>query len=159
LKNDGQRFLDLMEQLAHRNIKPLQEDEYEVPSDEWDDYEEGTGSESFDEEEPNGHINELERMVEGRKMFQVFAARMFEQRVLNAYREKAAADRAAKLFEELDAEENQKKAKELAKQKKIEKEKERQRLLRLKQEKEKLAAEKKKKQEEAESARKRQEEM
>lgn len=27
-------------------------------------------------------------MEEGRRMFQIFAARMFEQRVLNAYREK-----------------------------------------------------------------------
>src|SRR4051794_8685985 len=31
---------------------------------------------------------EEQRMEEGRRMFQIFAARMFEQRVLNAYREK-----------------------------------------------------------------------
>ncbi|CAJ0910287.1 15503_t:CDS:2, partial [Entrophospora sp. SA101] len=31
---------------------------------------------------------EQQRMEEGRRMFQIFAARMFEQRVLNAYREK-----------------------------------------------------------------------
>lgn len=38
-------------------------------------------------------------------MFQIFAARMFEQRVLTAYREKVAAERQAKLIEELADEE------------------------------------------------------
>ena len=56
-------------------------------------------------------------------MFQIFAARMFEQRVLTAYREKVAQERQRKLIEELD-EENRldtqreaKKAKEAAKKK------------------------------------------
>jgi hypothetical protein len=154
LKNDGQRFLDLMEQLAHRKIRPLRDDEYNSPSDEWDDYDDM----SEDEAEPD-HISEIERMIEGRKMFQVFAARMFEQRVLNAYREKAAADRAAKLVEELDQEENEKKAKELARQKTMEIARERQKLLKQKKLDEKIAAEKRKKQEEEERNRKRQEEM
>lgn len=39
-------------------------------------------------------------MEEGRRMFQIFAARMFEQRVLSAYREKVAAERQGKLIEE-----------------------------------------------------------
>ena len=62
-------------------------------------------------------------MEEGRRMFQIFAARMFEQRVLTAYREKVAAERQARLLEELD-EENRldtqreaKKAREAAKKK------------------------------------------
>jgi hypothetical protein len=33
-------------------------------------------------------MTEEQRMEEGRRMFQIFAARMFEQRVLSAYREK-----------------------------------------------------------------------
>ncbi len=33
-------------------------------------------------------MTEEQRMEEGRRMFQIFAARMFEQRVLQAYREK-----------------------------------------------------------------------
>src|SRR4051794_22148536 len=33
-------------------------------------------------------MTEEQRMEEGRRMFQIFAARMFEQRVLTAYREK-----------------------------------------------------------------------
>lgn len=62
-------------------------------------------------------------MQEGRRMFQIFAARMFEQRVLTAYREKVAAERQAKLLEELqdeskrDAEREAKKARDAAKKK------------------------------------------
>lgn len=56
-------------------------------------------------------------------MFQIFAARMFEQRVLTAYREKVAAERQRKLLEELDEESRldsqreAKKAREAAKKK------------------------------------------
>lgn len=46
-------------------------------------------------------------MEEGRRMFQIFAARMFEQRVLAAYREKVAKERQEKLLEELEQEETQ----------------------------------------------------
>ena len=62
-------------------------------------------------------------MEEGRRMFQIFAARMFEQRVLTAYREKVAAERQTKLLQELeeenrlDTQREAKKAKEAAKKK------------------------------------------
>lgn len=62
-------------------------------------------------------------MEEGRRMFQIFAARMFEQRVLTAYREKVALERQQKLIEELDdesrvdAQREAKKAKEAQKKK------------------------------------------
>ena len=62
-------------------------------------------------------------MKEGRRMFQIFAARMFEQRVLTAYREKVAFERQKKLLEELDdesrvdAQREAKKAKEAQKKK------------------------------------------
>lgn len=49
-------------------------------------------------------MTEEQRMEEGRRMFQIFAARMFEQRVLTAYREKVAKERQAKLLEEIEAE-------------------------------------------------------
>ena len=49
-------------------------------------------------------MTEQQRMEEGRRMFQIFAARMFEQRVLVAYREKVARERQEKLIEELDEE-------------------------------------------------------
>jgi hypothetical protein len=44
-------------------------------------------------------------MEEGRRMFQIFAARMFEQRVIAAYKEKVSRERQAKLVEELEEEE------------------------------------------------------
>lgn len=68
-------------------------------------------------------MTEEQRMEEGRRMFQIFAARMFEQRVLTAYREKVAAERQKKLLEELDEESRldtqreAKKAREAAKKK------------------------------------------
>ncbi len=52
-------------------------------------------------------MTEEQRMEEGRRMFQIFAARMFEQRVLTAYREKVAKERQAKLLEEIEAENQQ----------------------------------------------------
>jgi actin-related protein len=61
-------------------------------------------------------MTEEQRMEEGRRMFQIFAARMFEQRVLQAYREKVAAERQRQLLEELDLKEA-KKAKEAQKRK------------------------------------------
>lgn len=45
-----------------------------------------TGQDDEDAEEEI--LTEEQRMEEGRRMFQIFAARMFEQRVLQAYREK-----------------------------------------------------------------------
>ena len=60
-------------------------------------------------------------MEEGRRMFQIFAARMFEQRVLTAYRQKVSDERQKKLIEELaedeqlDAQREAKKAKEAQK--------------------------------------------
>lgn len=41
-----------------------------------------------DDEDEEEELTEADRMEQGRKMFQIFAARMFEQRVLTAYREK-----------------------------------------------------------------------
>jgi hypothetical protein len=68
-------------------------------------------------------MTEEQRMEEGRRMFQIFAARMFEQRVLTAYKEKVARARQDKLMEEVEeeskreAEKKAKKAKEAQKKK------------------------------------------
>lgn len=68
-------------------------------------------------------MTEEQRMQEGRRMFQIFAARMFEQRVMTAYREKVAEQRQKQLIEELLEEEtrneqrNAKKAREAQKKK------------------------------------------
>lgn len=93
LKNDGRKFLDLMEQLAQRKIspnRPAQMDDDDSGSengDGWDDYDEGSNSEDYDEDEEN-HYSDQQRVEESRRMFQIFAAKMFEQRVLTAYQEK-----------------------------------------------------------------------
>jgi len=67
-------------------------------------------------------------MKEGRKMFQIFAARMFEQRVLTAYREKVALERQKKLLEELDDENRVDAQREAKKAKEAQKKKDKKRL-------------------------------
>ncbi|KAI5865127.1 hypothetical protein GGS23DRAFT_557812 [Durotheca rogersii] len=148
LKNDGKKFIEMMEQLAERrmareedakdhyaggyghgmngapmsnshNHPPVEDDELEEEEEDEDDYD--SQDEDYDEEEDT--MTEEQRMEEGRRMFQIFAARMFEQRVLTAYREKVARERQEKLLEELEQEETQesqrkaKKAKEAQKRK------------------------------------------
>lgn len=148
LKNDGRKFIEMMEQLAERRMQRENDAEYAAsnPShpgayppgdpgyshedplaanDEFDDDEGSYDSQDeFDdelEEEDEmvrcshchvspvantfqGGLTEEQRMQEGRRMFQIFAARMFEQRVLTAYKEKVAAERQQKLLEELEDE-------------------------------------------------------
>lgn len=98
-------------------------------------------------------------MEEGRRMFQIFAARMFEQRVLTAYREKVAKERQAKLLEEIEAENQQdaqrkaKKAKDAQRRKdKLAKKKEAQAEEKARRENEKAAEEKARREEEARKA-------
>ncbi|TVY16811.1 Stress response protein nst1 [Lachnellula arida] len=147
LKNDGKKFIEMMEQLAERrmareedareyasqsyghppngamhphvhphahahNHPPPQEDEEYDEDDEEDEYD--SQDEDYDDEEEMDTMTEEQRMEEGRRMFQIFAARMFEQRVLTAYKEKVAKERQQKLLEELEEEnqaDSQKKAK------------------------------------------------
>lgn len=71
---------------------------------------------------------EEQRMEEGRRMFQIFAARMFEQRVLAAYREKVAQERQQRLLEELEEEERLREEREQKKQLEREKKKDKKRL-------------------------------
>lgn len=46
----------------------------------------------------------LQKMEDGKRMFSIFAARMFEQRVLTAYRERVAQERQLQLLRELEDE-------------------------------------------------------
>nr|POF04214.1 stress response protein nst1 [Quercus suber] len=151
LKNDGRKFIEMMEQLAERRMQRESEAEYAAANprhpdsyrtndstydqddslaanDDYDDDEASYDSqEEYDDDledddnmvsvdncratnpvaiidESQGELSEEQRMQEGRRMFQIFAARMFEQRVLTAYREKVAAERQQKLLEELEEE-------------------------------------------------------
>lgn len=102
-------------------------------------------------------------------MFQIFAARMFEQRVLQAYREKVAQERQKKLLEELDEESRLKEERELRRVKEKERKKDRRRQQKLAKEEERLkrltekaaeeAAQKVIEEKKAEDARKKREEQ
>lgn len=76
-------------------------------------------------------MTEEQRMEEGRRMFQIFAARMFEQRVLTAYREKVARERQQKLLEELEEETRQKEEMEQKRAQAKDRQKEKKRLQKL----------------------------
>jgi len=82
-------------------------------------------------------------------MFQIFAARMFEQRVLTAYREKVAAERQQKLLEELEEESRLDSQREAKKAKEAAKKKEKKRLQKLAKEEERAKKEAEKAAEEA----------
>ena len=190
LKNDGKKFIEMMEQLAERRMAreedareqysnpnyghppngsmhthshthnhppPPDDEEYDDEDEEEDDYD--SQDEDYDEEEmvcegrcgffsntdfQQDTMTEEQRMEEGRRMFQIFAARMFEQRVLTAYKEKVAKERQDKLLEELEEEnraDSQKKAKK-AKEAQKKKEKIQQKKQALAEEKAKREAEK-----------------
>ncbi|KAL5117554.1 Stress response protein nst1 [Pleosporales sp. CAS-2024a] len=146
LKNDGKKFIEMMEQLAERRMQreeeaafpahsnrhryntdhnhapQPEEDEYEDEVDDEDGYEDDEYDE--DDEDEDEAMTEEQRMEEGRRMFQIFAARMFEQRVLQAYREKVASERQKRLLEELEEENEEEKQKEAKRAKEAQKRKE-----------------------------------
>lgn len=55
-------------------------------------------------------------MDEGERIFSIFAARMFEQRVLIAYREKVAQERQVQLLLEIEEEDKSTRDREMKKQ-------------------------------------------
>jgi actin-related protein len=63
-------------------------------------------------------------MAEGRRMFQLFAARLFEQRVLTAFRQRIADERQKALLEELEEEKSHDVQREAKKQRDAQKRKE-----------------------------------
>ncbi|GJJ68749.1 hypothetical protein EMPS_01095 [Entomortierella parvispora] len=139
LENDGKKFLEMMDRLADRKVQ--RDDElmdnrgvYE----EYDDEEEG----EFEDEGPEEDaLTKEQRMEEGRRMFQAFAARMFEQRVLSAYREKVAQERQERLLAELEEESRQEQLREERKEREKEKKRDKKRLQRQQKEEERAAKE------------------
>ncbi|KAJ6105723.1 hypothetical protein N7512_009240, partial [Penicillium capsulatum] len=129
---------------AGHNHGPLDDEDYDDEEDEdYDSQEE----EEFDEDEMvcaqgncfHDHdldidinvqdaMTEEQRMQEGRRMFQIFAARMFEQRVMTAYREKVAEQRQKQLIEELLEEENRNEQRNAKKAREAQKKKDKKRL-------------------------------
>jgi hypothetical protein len=74
-------------------------------------------------------MTEEQKMEEGKRMFSIFAARMFEQRVLQAYREKVAQERQLQLLKELDEEDKTTRDREAKKQSQNQKKKDKKRYL------------------------------
>jgi hypothetical protein len=72
-------------------------------------------------------MSEEQKMEEGKRMFSIFAARMFEQRVLQAYREKVAQERQLQLLRELDDEDKITKDREMKRQNQNQKKKDKKR--------------------------------
>ena len=73
-------------------------------------------------------MTEEEKMEEGKRMFSIFAARLFEQRVLQAYRERVAQERQLQLLRELEDEDKMSKEREAKKQTQNQKKKDKKRL-------------------------------
>ncbi|KPI34327.1 Stress response protein nst1 [Cyphellophora attinorum] len=149
LKNEGRNFIDMMESLAERRMQREEEihfpssalahqgvhqghnhapldDEPEYSDEDPDDDYNSQEDDEYDEDDPEemeDSMTEEQRMEEGRRMFQIFAARMFEQRVLTAWKEKVSAERTQALINELDndkeleAQREAKKARDAAKKK------------------------------------------
>ncbi|CAD6504589.1 BgTH12-00097 [Blumeria graminis f. sp. triticale] len=154
LKNDGKKFIEMMEQLAERRMAreedareqftnpiyvqppnttlhshshvhnhPAPPEEEDYDEDEEDEEEYDSQDEDYDEEELST-MTEEQRMEEGRRMFQIFAARMFEQRVLTAYKKKVSEERTQRLLEELEEETRAKSEKQAKKARDAQKKKE-----------------------------------
>ncbi|KDN44621.1 hypothetical protein RSAG8_05386, partial [Rhizoctonia solani AG-8 WAC10335] len=98
LKNDGQKFLEMMEQLAEHRTNREDEAADSVAA--------GEDEDEDDEDEDEGEYEDDldKKMEDGKRMFSIFAARMFEQRVLTAYRERVAQERQLQLLRELEDE-------------------------------------------------------
>lgn len=151
LKNDGQKFLEMMEQLAER--RSLREEEVQAELDNGSEEEDLDPEEGEDDEveAPQDVLTDEQRMEEGRRMFQIFAARMFEQRVLQAYREKVAQERQLQLLRELEEEDMAEKEKEAKKAKENQKKKDKKRQAKQQKEEERIKLEEAKAAEEAEA--------
>lgn len=104
------------------------------------------------DDESNPSEQELspdEQREQGWRMFQIFAARTLEQRVLQAYRERLAQDRQLQLLRELEEEESNEKAKEAKRAKENQRKKDKKRQVRQQKEEERLRREQEKAAEEA----------
>lgn len=143
LKNDGQKFLEMMEQLAERRMQREEEAAADVEDDseeeDEDDDEEDEDEDEDDDEDDEEVMTEEQKMEEGKRMFSMFAARMFEQRVLQAYREKVAQERQHQLLLELEAEDQLTKEREAKKQSQNQKKKDKRKQQRLAKEEERAA--------------------
>jgi len=97
LENGGSKFFDLMMRIAESRYH--YQDDFDAMN-AFDDDDDEDDDDFDDLSEEDSDFLEEQRMEEGRRMFQMFAARMIEQRLLVAYREKAALEAQEQLIRE-----------------------------------------------------------
>ncbi|KAF9114733.1 Stress response protein nst1 [Mortierella sp. AM989] len=139
LENDGKKFLEMMDRLADRKVQ--RDDELMDNRGVYEEYDEEEDGEFEDDGPEEDALTKEQRMEEGRRMFQAFAARMFEQRVLSAYREKVAQERQERLLAELEEESRQEQLREERREREKEKKRDKKRLQRQQKEEERAAKE------------------
>lgn len=114
------------------------EHDHDDYNEEYDETRSQVQSQSIDlESDTESEISEEEKMQEIRRLFLIQVIKLFQERLKSAYKEKLSQDRTRKLIEELEAEENAKKEREMKKLKQKEKAKEKKRLQQLAKEEEK----------------------
>lgn len=138
-----------------------EDEEYEDDEDDFEkedrNYVQLEGSEEEEVSDTESEISEEEKMQEIRRLFLIQVIKLFQERLKTAYKEKLAEDRTKRLIEELEAEENAKKEKELKKLKQKEKAKEKKRLQQLAKEEERKKKEDEQRERELELQRKQEE--
>lgn len=139
LENDGKKFLEMMDRLADRKVQ--RDDDLMDNRGVYEEYDDEDDGEFEDDGPEEDALTKEQRMEEGRRMFQAFAARMFEQRVLSAYREKVAQERQERLLAELEEESRQEQLREERKEREKEKKRDKKRLQRQQKEEERAAKE------------------
>ncbi|KAK3843636.1 MAG: salt tolerance down-regulator-domain-containing protein [Linnemannia gamsii] len=139
LENDGKKFLEMMDRLADRKVQ--RDDDLMDNRGVYEEYDDEDDGEFEDDGPEEDALTKEQRMEEGRRMFQAFAARMFEQRVLSAYREKVAQERQERLLAELEEESRQEQLREEKKEREKEKKRDKKRLQRQQKEEERAAKE------------------
>ncbi|CUM52674.1 Stress response protein NST1 [Debaryomyces fabryi] len=145
---------ELNDEYDEENEGDEEEEEEEEEEDEED--EEELEDEEFEEDEEEdasdteSEISEEEKMQEIRRLFLIQVIKLFQERLKNAYKEKLSQDRTRKLIEELEAEENAKKEREMKKLRQKEKAKEKKRLQQLAKEEERRKKEEEQKAKEEE---------
>ncbi|KAI8335768.1 salt tolerance down-regulator-domain-containing protein [Chlamydoabsidia padenii] len=133
LKNNGEPLMHMMDLLAEQRLDELRyskeqengdDKQMDDMCDEYRDYDNEDNEYACD----SPHAEEEEDHVDiNINIFKIFVAKLFEQRVLFAYREKVAQKRQEQLLQELDKEDQCQKEQSLKKQRDIEKKKERKR--------------------------------
>lgn len=124
--------VDRDEDIDERESNILNDDiEFNAEIDDLEDEEDDDAEEAEGYSDTESEICEEERMQEIRRLFLIQVIKLFQERLRKAYKEKLSQERTRKLIEELEAEENAKKERELKKLKQKEKAKEKKRLQQL----------------------------